>query len=224
MQPAGSQRLDRHNQRRRNYAVITHIISTLMMSDKQKGNHRHPQRRRKAKASSAAAPVVAKNDTSKKQKNPPSLTGVTHLMLSVEDYKRLSGMFEISGDENGCWEWKGALNGSGRGRFQAQGIKDYAYRFILFIILGFRFKVGDVVDHTCNNPSCVRPGHLNVTDHAGNMRAMAERGRGDKKLTREQRNEIRRLGNAPDRPSQRILARKYGVSQSHISRIQKGKS
>lgn len=84
---------------------------------------------------------------------------------------------------------------------------------------------GQVVRHTCDNNRCVNPHHLVLGTQADNMQDMKDRGRWRNravqvprihKLTLEQRAEIRALlGTVP----QAELARRYGVTQPTISRI-----
>ena len=142
--------------------------------------------------------------------------------VSNQDRDRFWIKVDTESTPAACWNWLGKLNREGRGRFTAQGIQDLCYRWVL-ALQGHRFTQGHVVDHLCNNPSCVRPSHLRVTDHAGNMRRMGEQERGPSKLTRRQADEIRRRRSAPDRPTQRELAAEYGVDQSLISLVENGR-
>jgi hypothetical protein len=83
---------------------------------------------------------------------------------------------------------------------------------------------GLVVCHRCDNPPCVRPDHLFLGTHQDNDADRDAKGRtangeriGAAKLTDEQVAEIRRLRDAG--LSQTSIAARYGVSQSHVSRI-----
>ena len=77
-------------------------------------------------------------------------------------------------------------------------------------------------DHLCRNHPCIRPRHIEPVTHAVNgQRGVHVKGEahGRAKLTEGQVREIRRLvGN------QYHLAASFGVSQSQISRIQRGES
>ncbi len=68
---------------------------------------------------------------------------------------------------------------------------------------------GMQIDHLCGNRACVRPDHLEAVSHAENVR----RGRATK-LTSADVTEIRR---SPEK--QQVLADRYGISQSQVSRI-----
>jgi hypothetical protein len=70
------------------------------------------------------------------------------------------------------------------------------------------------IDHMCRMPPCVNPEHLEAVTPAENVR----RGRGAK-LTAEQVAEIRTSTETPT-----ILARRYGISQPHVSRIKQGQT
>ena len=78
-----------------------------------------------------------------------------------------------SGD---CWEWTGAKNRAGYGRFGVRRYNMIATRVMMM------FKVGMydrrlVVRHTCDNPGCVNPDHLLLGTHQNNSDDMVARGR-----------------------------------------------
>lgn len=85
---------------------------------------------------------------------------------------------------------------------------------------------GLVVRHKCDNPPCIDPDHLEIGTLADNVRDMDERGRrrpnrgedcGTHKLTEEQ---VREILTSPEMG--KMLAAKYGVNKSAISRIRNG--
>jgi len=85
---------------------------------------------------------------------------------------------------------------------------------------------GHMVRHTCDNPACINPSHLLAGTHQDNVDDKVRRGRqprgessGRAKLTESQVREIRKLAN----PSPTLLGRKYGVSDTTIIDIRKGK-
>jgi hypothetical protein len=148
--------------------------------------------------------------------------------------------------DDGCWLWTGALDGHGYGQIYLDGAKGLAHRVAWELVLGV-IPDGMCVCHNCpggDNPLCVRPAHLFLDTHLGNLQDAARKGRvqsgslhyrkrnpalitrgvstGCAKLTDDQVREIRRkrkeLGT-----SQEALGREYGVSQSAIWRIVSGK-
>ena len=103
-----------------------------------------------------------------------------------------------------CWEWTGAKHHSGHGAFWSGGTRRVgrvirAHRFSYELHNG-PIPPGKHVLHECDNPACVNPGHLELGDHAKNMRDAATRGRirrgaehGMARLTPALVREIRRL-------------------------------
>jgi hypothetical protein len=135
-----------------------------------------------------------------------------------------------------CWEWQGSVNASGYGSFrvpQFGRVTLEAHRVSYLICNGDFPPDGQVVRHTCDNPICVNPFHLEPGTKADNARDMVERGRcsthdrsgeknGAAKLSREQVDVIRaRI--ARGETNMRI-ARDYGVTHAMISRIRVGKA
>jgi hypothetical protein len=80
-----------------------------------------------------------------------------------------------------CWEWLGALNNMGYGRFytyeNGRQVKHYAHRYVLQLV--GKFDESLIVLHSCDNPRCVNPAHLSQGTQADNMRDALEKGRMD---------------------------------------------
>jgi hypothetical protein len=68
-----------------------------------------------------------------------------------------------------CWEWLGARNPSGHGRFWVNGKNTPAHRFAYELAYGL-IPDGAHLDHLCRNPSCVRPDHLEPVSLWENLR------------------------------------------------------
>lgn len=73
-----------------------------------------------------------------------------------------------------CWKWTRATNPSGYGIMGWKG--DNGFELHTAHRVAYVLAVGDipaarVVRMTCKNHSCVRPDHLELTDHTGNVRA-----------------------------------------------------
>lgn len=136
-----------------------------------------------------------------------------------------------------CWFWTGAQRRSGRfrrGNFWApnHGRKVTCHRF------SWELKNGAIprdlyVLHKCDNPLCVRPGHLFLGTQADNIADMDRKGRrgttagypglkGSRnpraKLTKREVLEIRKMYPASV-ASQSVLAEMFGVSQTLIGFI-----
>lgn len=83
-----------------------------------------------------------------------------------------------------CWPWTAATSGYGHGRFKIGG-KLYSAHRVAYVLAGgeipesrmHRSYHGAVVRHTCDNPACCNPSHLETGEQIDNVRDMMERGR-----------------------------------------------
>lgn len=129
-------------------------------------------------------------------------------------YERFSA--KVLKAPSGCHEWQSTIDRDGYGRFYFKGAQEKAHR------VAFRLFVGEpgalAVLHRCDNRQCVNPEHLflgTLKDNVADMDAKGRRGTRNK-LTREQRDEVRRLLASH---SQQAVAKRFGVDQTTISRI-----
>lgn len=76
---------------------------------------------------------------------------------------------------SGCWEWLGARDPRGYGRFQAEGHKR-AHRAAWALFRG-PIPAGLLVCHHCDNPPCCNPDHLFVGTMSDNIRDGYVKGR-----------------------------------------------
>lgn len=79
-------------------------------------------------------------------------------------------------DSTGCWQWTGALNNKGYGRFKIEGKLVSPHRFSYYVHVGGLLDGVDVC-HRCDNPKCVRPSHLFQGSRSDNMKDCLEKGR-----------------------------------------------
>jgi len=84
----------------------------------------------------------------------------------------MSGCFNTS-----CWEWKDATTEDGYGQFSYEGSHKLAHRVALALETGFDIDSNYVVRHTCDNPSCVNPYHLEIGTQLDNIQDRHHRGR-----------------------------------------------
>lgn len=70
--------------------------------------------------------------------------------------------------ENGCWDWVGAIGVGGYGIWDADGGR-LAHR-TLYIRAKGAIPTGLQLDHLCRNPSCVNPDHLEPVTPRENTR------------------------------------------------------
>jgi hypothetical protein len=148
-----------------------------------------------------------------------------------------SRVFPFTVDEKGCFVYTG-------NRKQAQkqypkvilSGKEYSiHRLILAAQLGRPLRRGYCACHSCDNPRCINPAHLWEGTQEENIADCVSKGRQNPglpparfgsehagaKLKEADIPEIRQLLNLGI--SQRLIALKYGVSQSLISLIKLGK-
>jgi hypothetical protein len=70
--------------------------------------------------------------------------------------------------ENGCWEWKAALNSYGYGNFKANKKNVSSHRFSYELLKGDIPK-GKHLDHLCRNRKCCNPKHLEPVTQRENL-------------------------------------------------------
>lgn len=81
----------------------------------------------------------------------------------------------VENEDTGCHEWKGATRGSSNyGAIKIGGKPHYAHR-VAWELANGPIPEGKYVLHTCDNPNCVNPEHLEVGTQRKNMRDMHKR-------------------------------------------------
>ncbi len=125
-----------------------------------------------------------------------------------------------------CWNWTGYLINSGYGRIKINNKMQLVHRFIYQYFYGPLPEDKPCVLHHCDNPKCCNPKHLYAGTKQDNANDKVKRNRspmGEKckctKLTECQVIEIRE-----SKDSQRVIAKRFNVSQMNISYIKNRKS
>lgn len=119
---------------------------------------------------------------------------VDHMIIDLTATRRLDSMHVAQAD--GCWQWTGAFKsnhrGAGYGQFwllcdedpcpkpssaklgRCIGHTKSAHRTAYRMYKG-EITIGMEIDHTCNNPSCVNPEHLEQVTPGENKNRQSER-------------------------------------------------
>lgn len=145
-------------------------------------------------------------------------------------------------EKDECWEWQAAVDWGGYGQFWIPRptrrmvlAHRYCYHHAVNSGLpvwqeGSRGAGGVVVMHVCDNRRCVNPAHLRLGSQRENMADAAAKGRMPSKpgarnpnarLSPEDIQEMR--CSATGKHGERMaMARRYGISSGHVSKILKG--
>lgn len=137
--------------------------------------------------------------------------------------------------EGDCHVWMGYRTPGGYGHLQIQKRPWRAHRLAWLVSTG-EDPAERLVLHTCDNPPCVRFDHLFLGTPGDNMQDMAAKGRstgwrgltlrgsdnGNSRLTWTEVDEIRAVYGRRE-ATQTALAEQFGVSQTLISEIVRGK-
>ena len=130
------------------------------------------------------------------------------------------------GDPQHCWPWLGARTAKGYGRITIGGKEWRAHRLAYTLTKG-EVPPDKVVRHTCDNPPCCNPAHLELGTVLDNNHDAIKRGR--KVVFRGMRNanaklsddDVRRI--RADSRRQTVIARDYRIAPSTVSEIKSGK-
>ena len=153
------------------------------------------------------------------------MTCIPFHAISDEALLKLTLMNRAYQSETGCWIWKGSKR-AGYGIMSRKGKTVTAHRVCYEAFKG-EIPAGMVIRHSCDNPSCINPGHLFVGTQAENVADRELRGRrdvkgeqvGTAKLTEA---DVLNIKGSPLSASS--LADKYGVHKTNIWAIRSGKS
>lgn len=132
--------------------------------------------------------------------------------------KRLIAKLELVGE---CWEFTGATD-DGYGRINSNGKAIQTHRLSYELWKGIIPKDKHVL-HRCDNPPCCNPNHLFLGTAKTNAidRMKKSRGYPSRKLSYD---DVEFIRLCKDDYPQRYFAKKFGVSQCAIQRVQQGKT
>ena len=133
-------------------------------------------------------------------------------------------------DQDGCWPWRGALDGKGYGAFGESRDKRSAKAHRVAYALAFGPLNGLHVLHRCDNPPCCNPAHLWLGTNAENQADKIAKGRQKSRPLPGERNPAAKLS-AKDVAAirtagglQREIGARFGISQAQVSAIRLGRS
>lgn len=145
-------------------------------------------------------------------------------MLTDKDLARFWNYVDKTND---CWNWTAAVNTYGYGCFWWNKKQHQSHRVSWFIAYGTH--PADCLLHICDNPKCVNPSHLKEGSQVDNMADKKHKRRqafGEKmaasKLTESDVLDIYKKH--AEGQSLASLGREYGVSDTAISHVVKGKN
>ena len=134
-------------------------------------------------------------------------------------HKNLETILSYTKEENGCLIWQRAINTDGYPRAVFDNNNNGKVHRVVWEITNDKSATGLVVRHTCDNPRCVNPAHLEIGSHTDNMLDRTRRERhGAAKLTHAQVLIIRDLYDTK-KYTQKQLSVEFGVHVNTINSI-----
>lgn len=140
---------------------------------------------------------------------------------------RFHPKYEI--DISGCWLWTASKDLSGYGLIFMNGRLERAHRVTRLINFNEPIPPNLFACHTCDTRHCVNPDHIFWGTHMENMQDMVSKGRCNPPDSRLDKNPNAKITQTiaeqireeyvPGVVKQIDLAKKYGLGQTHISRI-----
>ena len=122
-------------------------------------------------------------------------------------------------NEDGCWLWKLGHTKDGYAEMKYEGKTCHVVHRLHWLLSGRTIPEGHVIRHKCKNRHCVALDHLETGTLSENQIDRHRDGTMTKKLDEDQVREIR-----ISTEFQQKLAERFGVHQSCISKIRKGRT
>lgn len=143
--------------------------------------------------------------------------------MDVDLWHRIANNTE---SDDQCLVWRLHRDTNGYGHIRIDGKTELVHRAAFYAFSGY---MPEVVQHTCDNPSCVNPLHLRAGTHSSNVQDRVNKNRSAKgsangraKLTEAHvRHIVRHLNYGASIP---FLAGCYGVSTKTIRNIRDGRT
>lgn len=144
-------------------------------------------------------------------------------------------MLKVRVVPSGCWEWLGARMARGYGVFSCKLPNHHrtakAHRISWEIANKASLLPGAIIMHSCDNPGCVNPAHLELGNAKENMRQCIERGRLRRRRGEESSRAVlsetivrearQRFANGESIPK---LSTEYGISYPGLYNAVRGRS
>lgn len=121
-----------------------------------------------------------------------------------------------------CWLWKGAIKSNGYGNLAMDGRTVSAHK-AAWILTNGPVPKGLCVLHWCDVRPCVRPDHLHLGTKRRNSQEMIARSRYGGQVRLSPQDRLRVAAECASGRSQHDVARQFGVSQTTVSNIVRGK-
>lgn len=155
---------------------------------------------------------------------------MSNLLELTNMLKRFWHHVDINGPEE-CWEWMGATDNKGYGRFYLDGHNRRAPRAVAYLI-GWLSSIDESIQvlHKCDNKGCVNPGHLYLGNHIQNVKDAVNRDRypyrkGEANdASKLMYDDIKDIREALKYETVAGVARRYGVCWGTIKNIKTGKT
>lgn len=151
----------------------------------------------------------------------------------MEKPKTLRERFEeqyIPEPMSGCWLWTAWTDVQGYGRIRFGGGKRMGAHRASYLIHKGALDSNLCVLHRCDTPSCVNPDHLFLGTNNDNVRDRVKKDRSCRRLGIEnvsaklKEAQVLEIKSAPRYITHTHLAKRFGVSGEHISRIRNGEA
>lgn len=175
------------------------------------------------------APIATATDKNRGRVKGKPLRYIAHHQMGGPDAASIARRFwakvDKSVDPDACWVAHHGRHKSGYGQLRVNGKTQLAHRVVWQLTFG-SIPEGLFVLHKCDTPACVNPAHLFVGTPADNMTDMVNKGRSlhryggaspSARLKQWQIDDIREQSTKG--VTRTDLAKKYGVTQSHVSSI-----